>query len=652
MRNFRLSAVSFPIAILPLCLLIYAQDSFATAPRSKVVAAKNITTTSVEVRIKKKLRTKVVKCLKAVPGTTTSRNRKLRFTSFADQLAAANKDLKKARSGRTKNNLKAKVSLYKALRNAGVGACKESPALSLAPYRGSFNLQQAQRLVEVFALGGKPGLADRYVSIGLNAAVADLTTLKPDPAVDNFRTKLTCGPNAYNTTNPDTCFEGGDINDFYLDGFVSGLSWRSINSANPAHMALFEWAMDQRAPGSPRVLSGCNRWMFPKYIEKVDRFVNSGDYKAYAAEWVQDSFIHGKWLSGVSNHSGLLKVGNEDFAREFLELFTTGRNRPNGSPVYNDFDVYQASLAMSGLKETSVRDSNNREICVIGMFPDLHRPGPKTLFAGTPNQMVVENAADMATQIFVKQRDQVAFELAKRLWSRFISSKGTNVAYQKLAKEIIASNFKLWPVMTKMMKSQAFYAAQSQETILKNPHTLLTTFIRMTGMPAGDYSSLSSKFRKIGMHIGEPPTVFGFTYQNALLASDVYQLERFNAFAGHMVYQNLSTVAERYGWTPHAGLVQGIPLSGTPAVDLVTELLKRLNMTDSLTQGQKDQLVQFLNYSLGNCNNNNDPQCFDLNGSRKKLYRSAPDLGDSTNDFYRLRLAYAMVAGMPAFGTM
>jgi hypothetical protein len=266
--------------------------------------------------------------------------------------------------------------------------------------------------------------------------------------------------------------------------------------------------------------------------------------------------------------------------------------------------------------------------------------------------MVVEDANDMARQVFVSQRDQIAFELARRLWSRFISAKGTTVAYQRLAREILAADFKLWPVMIKMMKSKAFYAPESNETILKNPHTLFVTFARMSGVPAGDYNSMSDRLRDIGMHLGEPPTVFGFTYQNTLLASDVYQLERFNALVGHMVYQNLETLEERYGWTPHNGLVATVPLTGNPANDLVANLLKRLNMTDSVTPAQRDQLIQYLNYSLGNCPGNSDTTCFTLNGARKKLYRDAPDLGDVQDDFYRLRLAYAMAASMPAFGAM
>jgi hypothetical protein len=118
-----------------------------------------------------------------------------------------------------------------------------------------------------------------------------------------------------------------------------------------------------------------------------------------------------------------------------------------------------------------------------------------------------------------------------------------------------------------------------------------------------------------------------------------------------MLYQNLDDVKNHYGWTPFTGLASGIALSGQPAVDLITELLKRLNLTDSFNQAQKDQLVQFVNYYLDYCPSNSDPSCIVLNGQRKKLYRDAPDLGDPTDDFYRLRAAYAMAADSPAFQT-
>jgi|GEM_PF-5022013 len=652
--SFKVLAQVYRSTLLSAALLLTcAQVGNAAVPRSKLVTASEVADTTVDIVIKKVARTQVISCLKTIPGSVTRKRGKLWFSSHSDQLAFYKKELKKAKSSKAKKKVNDKIALAKALRSAGIAACNEPASGSMRAYNGAFGEKQAARLIEVFALGGNPGLADRYVSIGMDAAVRELTTFKSDPFVDNFRAKLTCGPNPYNTTNPDTCFENENINDFYMDGYVSGLNWRSINSVNPAFMALFEWTMDQRAPGNPRVLRECGKWMFPRYVEMVDQFVRDGDYKGYAAKWVQDSFIHGKWLSGTSNRAGLIKVGNEDFAREFMELFTTGRDYPDGTPVYNDFDVFQASLAMSGLSETPVRDQSNQEICVIGQFADLHRPGEKVLFDGTPRRMVVDTADDMARKIFVSQRDQIAFELARRLWSRFISSKGTTIAYQRLAKEIIANDFKLWPVLTKMMKSQAFYAPEAAESILKNPHTLFVTFARMSGIPAGDYGQLSRALDAVGMQLGKPPTVFGFSYQNKLLASDVYQLERFNAFAGHALYQSLEQLKTRYNWTPYIGLVAGVPRTAVDnATDLINSVLKRLNMTDSTTQGQKDALVQFLNYSLDDCYSNTDEECFVLDGRRKKLNRSIPDPGNVNGDFYRLRMAYAMIANMPAFGTM
>lgn len=582
-------------------------------------------------------------CLnQTVPGTTkTAKNGQVQFTSLADAMKAAKKK---------KNN-----SLYLKLRDLSKKAkrsCNVLETSDLAKYNGPFTLKHAQRLVEVFALGGRPGLADQYVAMGMEAAIQDLTTWKDDSAVDAFVTKLRCGPNPRNTTTPDVCFENGNINDFYLDGTVAGINYRMIRSNNPAFMKLAQFVLDERSPGNPRVLDGESQWNFPPYLDLVERFMRSGNYKQYVMDVVNDPFSHGYWLSGKANHQGLLKTGNEDFAREAMELLTTGLYYPDGNPVYNDLDVFRNSQCMSGLAETRVRNADNSFTKAIGYVPAFHTPGPKVLFAGTPHELVCDTASDFAREIFIAQKNQVAYELAWRLWRRYINDKGTTTDHLKLAKLIIDNDFNLWPVLKKMMASEAFYADGSRKTILKDPHTFFVTFARMTGIPPVNYQLMSGLLDDIGGQIGKPPSVFGFNYQNRLLASDVYQLERYNSLMYYSFWQDGDDLQEYYGWTPHSGLVAGIPLTGDPGRDLVNETLKRLNLTDSWSVDQKAALQQFLDYYLGDCYSNTDPACFMLNNVRKKWYRDVADLGDTEDNFHRLRLGYVMAAFSPAFSTM
>lgn len=597
-------------------------------------------------------------CYRGAGGQIQKIGKTKYFVSYAKLLKAAKAKLKVAAAGKQKNKLKKQVALYKVLKADSVAVCggPGQTSNSLAKYKGPFGLKQAQRLIEVFALGGRPGLADYYVSIGLDAAIEDLTTLKPDTQVDAFRAHLTCGANPWDPDPEDVCYEDDNINDFSMDGVLAGLNWRMIFSNNPAYMKLLQFVMDERAPANPRVLDSEAQWMFLNYLTSVERFMLTGDYKGYVREYCSDILEnpvgHGMWLSGVGNHFGILKTGNEDFAREALELVTTGVKKPDGSPVYNDLDIYQNSKVMSGLVISRAPDASGRQVKAVAFAPAFHAPGQKILFAGTPQEMRIDTAADFAREIFVKQGDQIAYELAWRLWRRFINPNGTTANHLQLAQIIKQHDFQLWPVMKAMMASEAFYAPESNDTILKDPNTFYITAARMSGMPMAYWEWTNYIFSWVGMRLGRPGNVFGFQYQNQLLNSDIYQLGRYNGLVYHFLYQNLEDVEERYNWTPYNGMIAGIPLTGDPGRDVVTEIMKRMNLTDSWNAEQKESLEHLINYYLGGCYDPQDPECFTLNGGQVRWYRDAPDMGDVNSDFYRVRLAYLMAATSPEFGSM
>ena len=255
-------------------------------------------------------------------------------------------------------------------------------------------------------------------------------------------------------------------------------------------------------------------------------------------------------------------------------------------------------------------------------------------------------------ELFRVKKKQISYELARRLWGRFISGRGTPAAFTRLANLIEENDFKLFPVMEKIMKSRAFYAPESAETIMKNPHTLLTTYLRMTGFPIEDYNWMRDRFDDIGMLLGRPPTVFGFSYNNDLLASDVFQLERFNSMFYITMWQNLEDIEEEYGWTPHSGLIAPIAKTGVPEEDVVNAMISRLNLSHSVTPAQRAEYVKFIANYLGGCPSQSDPQCFAFGSTRVKLFRDSPDLLDTENDFYRSRLLLVMLGTLRDFQTM
>ena len=588
----------------------------------------------------------------------------LLFTSFSSQITQLTKQLKKTTSAAKRKKLKAQLKLAKALMSAGTKACSTisppphdtTPALpasrSLDPYTGPWGEKQVRRLLEVFALGGREEDVQRYVQMGVQATVNDLLATKPDDYANSFIDKLSCDTNPDDSTQD--CYKNGNINNFYLQGLINGYNTKLLYTANPVQGALWLFAMDERAPGNPRAVNGNSAWMYKGSLDMVNKFASSGDAKQYVLDYATNSFGHGEWLSGKSNHYGFGKAGNQDFGREIMELVSIGTRDPNGNPTYTDLDVEVAARACSGLDETTTTDAQGNSVSVIGSFPDLHYPGQKIIFPGTPYQTSIDTCSDLASTLVTVRKDQYAYELARRLWHRFINTIDTVPAVLKLADDIKANDFKLYPVIGDMMRSKAFYAPESAETILKDPQTYLITFARMMGIPIGNYNDISYYLSDLGMEAGKPPTVFGFSYNKRLLTSDVYQVERFRILTTYMAYQDFTQIKNKFGgWNVFTNIISQIPrVSGDPGTDAAEGLMKRLNLSDNFNSDQKAQFVQFLNYYMGDCDNQDHTGCFMNNGAWKKLYRNAIDLGDNTSDFYRFRLLAVMLGISREFQTM
>lgn len=607
-----------------------------------IVQPSDVFDISVTVKVGKKNKTQSITCLEKIPGTAKQTPRGLLFTSFTKQIT------KLQESGRSGT----KLPLLRALNTAGKKQCNEPEFLSLKQYTGAWTEKEVRRLLEVFALGGREEDVGRYVQMGMEKTVADLLTIKPDAYADGFIPSLSCDPNPDDETQD--CYDKGNINDWYLDGYIDAYNLKLIFTNNPVRGALWLFAMDERAPGNPRVLNGDNLWMYKNYMEMVDRFATTGDAKQFVIDYASNGFAHGKWLSGVTNHYGFGNAGNQDFGREIMELVSIGTRDWNNQPTYTDLDVEVASRACSGLAEKTEADSQGNRVSVIGYFPDLHYPGMKTIFPGTPFQSSIDSCDDLARVLVSARKKQYAYELARRLWPRFISSLGTTGSILKLADRIEANDFKLWPVIGEMMRSRAFYSPRSAETITKDPQTFFVTYARMMGIPIERYHSISDYLGDIGMEAGRPPTVFGFSYNKKLLVSDLFQLERFNSLFYYTMWQNFDSIEQKYGgWTFFNAVVNRIPrITGDPGSDAVGSMLRRLNLSNDYTEEQKAQMVQFINYTMGDCYDSQHRDCFLYNNRWRKLYRDAIDLGDAENDFYRLRLLAVMLGASRNFQTM
>lgn len=154
----------------------------------------------------------------------------------------------------------------------------------------------------------------------------------------------------------------------------------------------------------------------------------------------------GEYLDNSSN-TGYGKP-NENYARELLQLFTIGTDRLNldGTPqldetgavipTYNEDDVYDLALAITGLTREGTKWSGK-----LDMKWWRHAKGEKVLFRDTPENYVIKYKAkksaartDVGEALrAVTSHPNVAPFLAKRLIQHFVTSNPTPSYVQRVS---------------------------------------------------------------------------------------------------------------------------------------------------------------------------------------------------------------------------
>lgn len=647
----------------------WAGDAYAKPKKpaaGEIVTANDLFTVTVKVKMpgKKKAKNISVSCMDKTPGKAVQKPEGILFTSYKRQQQLGAWRLKYSKlSPKARKSVSAQIANAKLMQSKARNKCKSPGFLGLSKYKGPWGEKQVRRLLEVFAFGGKESLVQSYVQAGMNATIEDLFNInKPDSYLATFEHRLSCDDDP--DDGIDECYPflaGSDKNDYYLDGYVAYVNMRAIYSQNPVRDVLFKWVMDNRAAVHRRPIGGNNRWMIRDFVQMVDRFTASGDYKQFVRDYTLSDLGHGKCLSGENNQSVAPQfLHQEDFGRELVELilFSPGH--------YTDIDIIQISRALTGNSEDCVTTGSGQSqqtMCDVSYHNEFHYPNPVTIFAGTPYEInfpaIVQGRSDLypgpdlANALMDAKPDVLAYDLARELWPQFINDLATPSALKRLADLIKKHDFNLWPVLKAMASSQAFYDSRSEETIIKDPYTYLISFLRMSGIPVTNYLWVSGWFDSLGMRLLDAPTVFGWSYDLPRFTADVYQLPRVNTMLYAALWQDLEDLEEQYQWTPHNGLIATAPqVTGDAVSDIVIGLVKRLNLADDVTQAEMDQYKQLVNYYLGNCNQG-EPGCFqDLNGDWKELVWDPPNPIDTQDDFYRVRMVLMLLAGKFAFATM
>ncbi len=279
---------------------------------------------------------------------------------------------------------------------------------------------------------------------------------------------------------------------------------------------------------------------FYDHLKLLD-FYAFGNIKTLAKKITFDNSM----LDYLNNTQNNAKNPNENYAREFLELFTILKAEQVGSGDYTNYtelDVQQAAKVFSGIKtqvDRSLIDTDTN--LPIGRIKlNTHDKEDKTFSHAFNNitikgkdteEGVVEELNDFVEMVFSKDATAVSF--IRKLYRYFVKSEWeedieTNVIIP-LAKDLQDNNYEILPIVKKLLLSNHFYDLEDTDatneiigSILKSPLQLLneiTSFFKLDiPDPETNAEEFFSFFNFIhsfylaaaGMNLWSPDSVAGY----------------------------------------------------------------------------------------------------------------------------------------------
>jgi uncharacterized protein (DUF1800 family) len=192
---------------------------------------------------------------------------------------------------------------------------------------------------------------------------------------------------------------------------------------------------------------------------------------------------------------------NENYARELMELFTTGIGH------YTEDDVRESARAFTGW--TLVRNGGNLRYATQSRFvPRLHDDGVKTFMGKTGNF-----TGDDIVEMLVPMR-ATAERLSTRLFTFFAYPNPEKAIVQHLADTFQKNRYNVGAVVKEIFTMDAFYSDRAYRSLIKSPAELVAQAIRSTGSGTGlgenALRAAVAGMSSMGQVLFYPPNVAGW----------------------------------------------------------------------------------------------------------------------------------------------
>ncbi|TCI94307.1 DUF1800 family protein [Tenacibaculum sp. M341] len=305
---------------------------------------------------------------------------------------------------------------------------------------------------------------------------------------------------------------------------------------------------------------------------------------------------------------------NENYAREFLELFTILKAEQIGNGDYTNYteiDVQQAAKVFSGIKTEADRTiiDSDTNIPIGRIQLNTHDKNDKkfshafdnTVITGKDTEEgVVEELNDFVEMVFSK--DATAISFVRKLYRYFVKSEWsdeieTNVIVP-LAQELKDNDYEVLPIVKKLLTCNHFYDLDDSDatdeiigSILKSPlqlfNELMTFFDIKMPNPDTEAEEFYAFFSFVhnfylaagGMIFWSPDSVAGYPAHYQAPDFDRHWLSSNTVLARYKIIESLLTGRNKIGNNGRINVELNTPLfvqnvidSPSIAKDLINEL--------------------------------------------------------------------------------
>jgi len=282
-------------------------------------------------------------------------------------------------------------------------------------------------------------------------------------------------------------------------------------------------------------------------------------------QFVKDMTINPNMLIFLDGASNNPFSPNENYAREFLELFTIGKGPQIGPGDYTNYtedDVAAGAKIFTGFIVDGLRSDSATNVTSV-FTPILHDTSTKTLSAHFGSVQITDGGATEYSDYIdvVFQQDEVAKFICRKFYRYFVNydltpAVETNVI-EEMASTFIANNYDILPVLTELFQSEHFYDISVRGALIRGPLDMLYSMVNATESQnaftvATDYEMQTYIYgvsSVLGQAYLEPPSVAGWPAY--------YQEPSFSR-----LWMNATHLKTRFDISSFFTIYTGIPVNG------------------------------------------------------------------------------------------